>query len=81
MPVIINPGVGDTEELVRTNRIEVVVNKFSEKDFKLAVDGLLELRKEGEDLRKRCRDTAKRYLSKDEAVMKYAKIYDILGSR
>jgi len=80
VPVIINPGIGDTEELVRANRVGVVVNKFDEKDFRSAVDELLKLREEGEGLRKRCRDTAERYLSKDEAVKKYAKIYGILGS-
>ncbi len=80
VPVIINPGVGDTEELVRVNRVGVVVNKFDEKDFKLAVDELLNLKKEGENLRARCRDTAKKHLSKDEAIIKYAEIYKVLSS-
>ncbi|MCM8761029.1 MAG: glycosyltransferase, partial [Candidatus Omnitrophica bacterium] len=78
VPVIINPGVGDTEEIVREGNVGVVVENFTADDYKKAVERLLILKEEGEVLRRRCRDIAKRYLSLDEAVTKYARIYDAL---
>lgn len=80
VPVIINPGVGDSEDLVRNNRVGAVVSKFDEVDYRSAIEELSALRKEGEPLRRRCRETAKKYLSKDEAVEKYARIYAVLAS-
>ena len=80
VPVVINPGVGDTEELVRENRVGVVIERFDEASYKDAIRQMLELKKEGDALRSRCRDAAKRYLSLDDAVAGYARIYDALCS-
>lgn len=81
IPVIINPGIGDTEELVRENRVGVVVNNFTISDFGRALDELLILKKEGDLLRKRCRDTAEKLLSHEVAIAKYARIYETLSRR
>jgi len=80
IPVIINPGIGDTEELVRDNRVGVVVRNFSEKDYRGGLTELMRLKEGREELKKRCRDTARKYLSVDDAVSKYARIYDILNT-
>ena len=78
VPVIINPGIGDTEDLVRENRVGVVVENMDKEHYRSALKALLELKKEGDALKLRCRDTARRRLSLDDAVAKYADIYKIL---
>ncbi len=78
VPVIINPGVGDTEELVRHNKVGVVVPDFGELAYKKSVEELLLLKRDGDELKKRCRDTAARYLSVDTGVDKYAALYNAI---
>jgi glycosyltransferase involved in cell wall biosynthesis len=75
IPVIINSGIGDTEELVKKNRVGVVIDKFTDTDYRNALTGLLELKKEGEALHRRCRKTAEDYLSLQLGVKRYSKIY------
>ena len=79
VPVIINSGIGDTEELVRENRVGVVVKSFNEACFKEALVELLDLKKEEQLLRQRCRQTAKELLSLDLGVKKYWSLYQELG--
>jgi glycosyltransferase involved in cell wall biosynthesis len=79
IPVIINPGVGDTDELVRQNRVGIVVEKFSEDRYADAVNMMMGLKAEGESLRRRCRQTAGRYLSLSGGVERYAAIYGLLA--
>ena len=79
VPVIINPGVGDTEELVRENRVGVVVNNFTEPDFRKAIDELLRLKKESDELKRRCIATAEKFLSHEVAIARYAKIYKAIS--
>jgi glycosyltransferase involved in cell wall biosynthesis len=79
VPVMINPGVGDTEEIVRSGRAGVVVNDLSDGSYRKASAELADMMKEGEGLKERCRQTAKKYLSLEIAVEKYAKIYDVLS--
>lgn len=78
VPVIINPGVGDTEDIVRENRVGVVVREFKSADYVNAAQELLALKKDGEGLKRRCRDAAARHLSLEDAVSKYAGIYEAL---
>ena len=79
VPVIINPGVGDTEEIVRENRVGVIVTDFSAPAYADAARELLTLKNSGEDLKARCRDTAARQLSLDNGVEKYSDIYAALA--
>jgi len=78
VPVIINPGIGDTEELVTKNRVGVVVRNFCAKDYELAINDLLNLKNENETLRYRCRDAANKHLSLEMGIEKYYKIYKAL---
>lgn len=80
IPVIINPGVGDTEELVRENRVGVVVSGFTDENYRKAIDELISLKKEGDALKDRCVRTAEKVLSHDVAIARYAKIYEALGA-
>lgn len=78
IPVVINPGIGDTEELVRENRVGVIVEKFELSCYEKAVQELLDLMKEGRALSRRCRETADKYLSLSGGIEKYDKIYKAL---
>ncbi len=76
IPVIINKGIGDTEELVKTNRVGVVIEDFNPENYKRALLEFMELIKEGGSVNKRCRDAAMKLLSLDTGVEKYSKIYN-----
>ena len=78
LPVIISKGIGDTEGIVRDNRIGVVVEDFSIEGYKKAIGQMKELLKEGEDLRRRCRTTAERYFSLKEGSDRYRVVYERL---
>jgi glycosyltransferase involved in cell wall biosynthesis len=75
-PVIINSGIGDTEELVTENKVGVVVKNFSREEYSKRIGELLELLKEGNSLEKRCRTTAERYLSLAMGAGRYLNIYN-----
>jgi len=79
VPVVINPGIGDTEELVRENNVGIVVTNFSDGHYSNAVDQLRALKEEGEALKERCRKTAEENLSLEKAVGSYAHIYEALN--
>jgi glycosyltransferase involved in cell wall biosynthesis len=78
VPVIINPGIGDTEDIVRENQVGVVVSELNERSYERSVSDLSDLLKSGDVLKKRCRTTASRYLSVEDGVEKYKKIYGLL---
>ncbi|MFC1590130.1 glycosyltransferase, partial [Candidatus Omnitrophota bacterium] len=75
VPVIINPGVGDTEGLVRENKVGVVVEEFKPDDYREALRELIAIKGEGEALKRRCRQTAREHLSLNKGVEKYLDIY------
>lgn len=76
IPVIINKGVGDTEELVRENKVGVVIEGFERVSYDKAIREFLELIKEGDALGQRCRKTAMRELSLELGVERYNAIYE-----
>jgi len=78
LPVVVNSGIGDTEELVRKNALGVVVNNFRVDDYGSAAGELLRLFEEEKTLRQRCRDAAIREFSLDSGVRKYLDIYEAL---
>lgn len=78
-PVIINSGIGDTEELVSNNRVGVVIKDFTKTEYLNKIRELSELLKEGEELKKRCRFTAEKYLSLDMGINHYKGIYTKLN--
>lgn len=74
-PVVINSGIGDTEELVINNRVGVVIRNFQEKDYLDKFRELVGLLEEGDNLAKRCHDTAYNFLSLPNGVETYKDIY------
>lgn len=79
IPVVINPGVGDTEEMVNSNKVGVSVKSFTESSYRISIQELFELLKEKYSLRIRCRHTAESFLSLEQGVDKYARLYNCLN--
>jgi glycosyltransferase involved in cell wall biosynthesis len=81
IPVVINPGVGDTEELVLDNKVGVVIRQFDRGCYIDAARELVEIKKGGQALISRCRAAAEKHLSLELAADKYAKIYALLTEK
>lgn len=75
LPVLVNSGIGDCDEIIINERIGVVINEFSEEEYKRAIYELKELLSEGEVLRMRCRDSASKYFDLKMGAEKYSAIY------
>jgi glycosyltransferase involved in cell wall biosynthesis len=81
LPVVINPGVGDTEALVRRERVGVIVPAWTEEAYAHAAQELLALLEEGPTLRQRCREVALRYFSLEIGLERYEALYARYGLR
>lgn len=80
LPVVINPGVGDTARILHDYQAGVVVDPQAPDQLWSGAKQLLSLLDGGEDLRRRCREAAFRELSLDLAVAQYHRIYtDLAG--
>lgn len=80
LPVIINSGIGDTEEITEEERVGVVVKKFSMLEYESAIERFIGLLGEGEPLSTRCRAAAEKHFSLNEGVKKYHDIYRKLST-
>ncbi|MBM3251166.1 MAG: glycosyltransferase family 4 protein [Candidatus Omnitrophica bacterium] len=78
LPVIINSGIGDCDEIVREKKIGVVVNRFSADEYRGAISELSKLLRNKEKLSQRCRNTAEEIFSLDKAADSYQRIYNRL---
>ena len=79
LPVIINSGIGDCDEIVLKERVWVVINEFSKREYERAIEELKLLLSEGNPLRERCRRVAEKYFSLEMGVERYWNIYKRLG--
>ena len=74
LPVVINAGIGDTEDLIERNRVGVVVRDFSPAGYAMAIGELSKLRKDP-DLSARCRRVTQGELSIQMGVHRYQEVY------
>jgi glycosyltransferase involved in cell wall biosynthesis len=80
LPLIINAGIGDTDEQTETQRLGIVLREFSAAEFQRGVAALEELLST-DKVKKRCRDFAARELSlATVGAPRYAAIYGRLLS-
>ena len=79
LPLIINSGIGDSENIVKNHKIGTMIHNFSAEDYQRSLNELLELLNEREALRSRCREVATKYLSLSSAIQKYKHIYERLN--
>jgi len=82
VPVVVSRGIGDTEALVRDERVGVVVEDLAGPAYERAAAALEALRAEG-GLAERCRRAAERSFALGDGVARYEEIYRRLarGSR
>jgi glycosyltransferase involved in cell wall biosynthesis len=74
LPVVISPGVSDTEEIIRRERVGVVVREDSDAGYREAARGLRELLADGET-RARCRRTAETHYALEPACDRQLALY------
>ncbi|MBN1353753.1 MAG: glycosyltransferase [Candidatus Omnitrophica bacterium] len=76
LPVVINSGIGDTDQIVKRRNLGAVIDKFCEESYSKAIKAVLDmLRSEKDALRSRCREAAEKELSLSAAVERYHEIY------
>lgn len=74
LPVVINAGIGDTEDLIERNRVGVVVRDFSPAGYATAIGEMSVLRQDP-DLSARCRRVTQGELSIQMGVYRYQGVY------
>jgi len=79
LPVVLNPGIGDTDTIVNTNNIGVVVKGFNQKEYNSSIDKLLTLINNDSELNSRCYSVANDEFSLIKGSQKYLSIYSSLG--
>lgn len=79
LPVVVNRGIGDTEDIILSQKVGVLVDGFSESAYEKAVENLFSLLGEKDILRERCIKTAENFFSLSMGVNRYAKIYEMLA--
>jgi len=77
LPVVINAGVGDTDEMVAATRVGAVVERFAREEYLTKWDALVAMAADA-GLRGRCRETARRTLALGEGVARYQEVYGSL---
>ncbi|UCB56954.1 MAG: glycosyltransferase [Candidatus Omnitrophota bacterium] len=75
LPVVINSNIGDCDELIRPNRIGVIVDKFDNHGYQKALEKLKGLMDEGQILRQRCRKVAEDFYPLSLGAEKYWRLY------
>lgn len=79
IPVIINSGVGDCDQIVTGNNVGVVVDDFSKKAYKKATKKIMKLLDSRESCKQRCRQVAEDYFSLENGIELYSQIYNQIG--
>lgn len=75
VPVVINSGIGDSENIVNQERVGIVVSDFSDSGYRNSISKLNELLSDSASLERRCRFVAENYFSLDEGAEKYSQLY------
>jgi glycosyltransferase involved in cell wall biosynthesis len=78
LPVIATAGLGDVDDIVRRERVGVVVGDHSDSAYEAAVDELRSLLRDPE-LAARCRAAAERHYGLDDACRRQLAIYERLA--
>jgi glycosyltransferase involved in cell wall biosynthesis len=79
LPVVINRGVGDTEEIFRKKKVGVVIDSYTPEVYRSALSTLEELFKDP-DLAVRCRETALEFFPLKLGLDRYWDIYRQLAT-
>jgi len=75
LPVVLNPGIGDTDKIVKIDKVGVVCEGFSRQDYLSCARSLQALIKEGDLLRDRCYNSARSLFRLELGVDSYYEVY------
>jgi glycosyltransferase involved in cell wall biosynthesis len=76
LPVVINLGIGDTDELIEREHVGVTVKNFTTPDYEAAAAALFDLTDDA-DTKRRVRSVAERYFNlRGEGIDRYARLYE-----
>ncbi|MDQ1639492.1 MAG: hypothetical protein QOF62_2831 [Pyrinomonadaceae bacterium] len=79
LPLVINAGVGDSDELTMTPGVGVLINEFNESEYMRAARTLDDLTKQASQVRERTRDLAEKLFDvRTVGVESYARLYDAI---
>lgn len=78
VPVVVNSGIGDCDEIISEERVGVVIKDFSLSAYEKGIKELTELLSEGRALRERCVKAAEKHFSLEIGINKYLDIYKML---
>lgn len=81
LPVIVNKGVGDADELVTASRVGVVVERFAYGEYAAKWRALCTLVEADPGLRVRCRETARQALGLEHGITQYWHLYETMLAR
>jgi len=77
LPVVINSGIGDTDDLIERERLGAVVRNFNDQDYAEAASAVLELDANSEATRQRVRANAKTHFDlRRSGIERYARLYE-----
>lgn len=80
LPVVINPGIGDTGRIIEQYNVGVVIDPKDSEQAKLGVNTLLKMLATHTDLQQRCHETAQKELSFDLAEKLYLQAYQMVAA-
>ena len=76
IPLVVTAGTGDCDDLVRRERVGVVLEELTPRAYQAAAKALVELLQEGSQLQERCRQVASSYFDIEKGVDRYLMLYD-----
>jgi glycosyltransferase involved in cell wall biosynthesis len=77
LPVIVNAGVGDSDDLVTRERVGALVRDFNEQEYENAATAIESFITDAEETRRRTREVAERLFDvRKVGVERYARLYE-----
>ncbi|HZM90243.1 MAG TPA: glycosyltransferase, partial [Blastocatellia bacterium] len=80
LPVVVTPNAGDTDEIIRSERVGVIVDSHSDDSYRRAAVELVSLLKDSE-LPRRCRGAAETHYALESACHRQYSLYNDLVLR
>jgi glycosyltransferase involved in cell wall biosynthesis len=81
LPVVINPGIGDSTRIIELYHVGVVVNPEDEVSASESAQKIVDMVQNDTSLPDRCREAAIRELNLDSAVQSYLGVYKMVASQ
>jgi len=77
LPVVINSGIGDTDDLIRREEVGVLVSDFNEDDYADAASAVVNSLERGEAIRQRVRAAAEKHFDlRGVGIERYERLYE-----